>query len=1209
METGLILFAVLVSAVYLLVLPVLTLLAWSRSAGYAKDAENVRRAWRELDARLRDLQRRFDAMPASAPADTPLPVLEPAVAPEASAPFPPPVVVSPTEEAFVPPPVEAAAPVAPQPKAVLPAPNPPAAERRAPTEPGAVAQAIHRTTQAARAWLFGGNTFVRIGMLLVFLGLAFLLRYTSDYLPLELRYLGVAAAALGALAIGWRLRLKRPAFGLLMQGGAVAVMYLTVFAALKLHDQPLMSTQAGFALLVVVVLLSGMLAVVQDAMAMALAGALGGFATPVLLASGGGSHVALFSYFALLNTGILGIAWFKAWRPLNLVGFVGTFSIGMGWGARNYDPSLHFATTEPFLILFFLMFVLIGLLFARRMLLADQAAPASRDVAAWSAWWAQPGRHAQRYVDGSLLFGVPLVGFGVQTALIEHIEYGVAVSALVLGFFYLSLARAVYGAHPSRLRLLTEVFLALGMVFSSLAIPLGLDAQWTTAAWAMEGAGLYWLGDRQQRPVARGFALLLQGGAIVAFLGDVRLASGPTLLEGSALGALILGLSFLADYGVLRRRIEAPSWDARLGGLFATLGLWGVFLVAPMALSCEYAAVAWSLAGSLTVFVGLRWRIAGSLGNGLLVQLFAGGLFLARLDAEGNGVLDHVLGLAGSPWQGLIIATLIGVASLASLGIALGHARRQNNGVLETRLAWATLFGLGFVSLAVLFVLPWQSATPVWAMAGFAVMWAARRLRLRPAFWFALALEAFAGMAFLAVFRHYLDVPLPPSADVPWQTAFLSFAFWAPLVIALSAFAVAWRLHVWGTGEKDQPLGIDGGFLSLPVLLWSAFWWILAWWPTLRCFDLIGNGAPDALELTLRLSLHHFLVVMAVTALPLQWIALRWRWPRLLVLCLSLLGLTVLCALSDYEADADLLRADGWLAYGLALLACGGLLRLGGSLLRAQSDRLGHMANAWVWLGVAALEMRYLFLALGEMDSAWRWLGWVLPLAAWLLWSARKTPPRLWPAVVHPQAYRFSVTAPLLVVLLIWLFGANLVSSGSAEPLPFIPVFNPLDIALVLVLYAGFQWAGRLALQEEGVVLAWRERLPPLRGLLMAGAFLTYTCIVLRAAHHLAGVGWSLTDMQASMPVQAALSIAWALLALGLMIVGHRRVRRGVWIAGAVLVALVIAKLFFVELSHRGGVERIVSFIGVGLLLLVVGYFAPLPPSRETKGVPESSHV
>jgi len=50
------------------------------------------------------------------------------------------------------------------------------------------------------------------------------------------------------------------------------------------------------------------------------------------------------------------------------------------------------------------------------------------------------------------------------------------------------------------------------------------------------------------------------------------------------------------------------------------------------------------------------------------------------------------------------------------------------------------------------------------------------------------------------------------------------------------------------------------------------------------------------------------------------------------------------------------------------------------------------------------------------------------------------------------------------------------------------------------------------------------------------------------------------------------------------------------WISGASLLALVVVKLVLVDLSGRGTLERIVSFIGTGVLLLVVGYFAPIPP-------------
>ena len=63
---------------------------------------------------------------------------------------------------------------------------------------------IERGISAARNWLFGGNTVLRVGVVLLFFGLAFLLRYATEgmVVPIELRYAGVAAAALGLLGAG-----------------------------------------------------------------------------------------------------------------------------------------------------------------------------------------------------------------------------------------------------------------------------------------------------------------------------------------------------------------------------------------------------------------------------------------------------------------------------------------------------------------------------------------------------------------------------------------------------------------------------------------------------------------------------------------------------------------------------------------------------------------------------------------------------------------------------------------------------------------------------------------------------------------------------------------------------------------------------------------------------------------------------------------------
>ena len=57
------------------------------------------------------------------------------------------------------------------------------------------------------------------------------------------------------------------------------------------------------------------------------------------------------------------------------------------------------------------------------------------------------------------------------------------------------------------------------------------------------------------------------------------------------------------------------------------------------------------------------------------------------------------------------------------------------------------------------------------------------------------------------------------------------------------------------------------------------------------------------------------------------------------------------------------------------------------------------------------------------------------------------------------------------------------------------------------------------------------------------------------------------------------------------------------WVAGAVLLGAVVLKLLLVDLSGTGSVMRIVSFIGVGVLMLVIGYVAPLP-AREVRHAP-----
>jgi uncharacterized membrane protein len=61
-------------------------------------------------------------------------------------------------------------------------------------------------------------------------------------------------------------------------------------------------------------------------------------------------------------------------------------------------------------------------------------------------------------------------------------------------------------------------------------------------------------------------------------------------------------------------------------------------------------------------------------------------------------------------------------------------------------------------------------------------------------------------------------------------------------------------------------------------------------------------------------------------------------------------------------------------------------------------------------------------------------------------------------------------------------------------------------------------------------------------------------------------------------------------------VMGSRRGNRPLWLAGAVLMGIVLAKLLLIDRTHLGSAFGIASFIAYGLLCTVIGYFAPAPP-------------
>lgn len=397
-------------------------------------------------------------------------------------------------------------------------------------------------------WLLGGNPVVKAGVVVLFLGVSFLLNYAAEHrlVSVEYRLAGAGLLGAGLFVLGWTSRRRKRLFGLLAQGGGIGILYLTLFAAARFFGFAPME----LALLVMLVLVgaSGALAVVQDAVGLAVLASTGGFAAPILLSTGTGNHVHLFAYYALLNVGVLGVAWFRSWRPLNLLGFVCTFGIGALWGAEYYAPA-YFRTTEPFLILFFLMYSVVSVLFAR-----DSG----------------PGRPAR--LDSALVFGLPLAAFGLQVALVRDMEFGSALSSLVLGGYYLAVAR-LFPPRVQGLHILGEAHLALGVLFASLAVPLAVNASWTASTWALEGAAMVWLGLRQNRLVTRVLGLILQIAGGLSCLVALNAPLAESILAGPLLPGLLVAVGgLLSSLAAHHFRAALTSREQRVSVL---CGAWG----------------------------------------------------------------------------------------------------------------------------------------------------------------------------------------------------------------------------------------------------------------------------------------------------------------------------------------------------------------------------------------------------------------------------------------------------------------------------------------------------------------------------------------------------------------------------------------------------------------------------------------------------------
>jgi uncharacterized membrane protein len=488
-----------------------------------------------------DLQRLSKATPNTATADR----LAAQTGPEQPTTPPPPAAHSTpaSRPAFTPDTI-----TAPTPKPVFSTPSLPQHQTANRTAAGLLEDTVGPTLSD---FLLRGNPIARIGVIILFFGVAFALKFAAEqgWFPIELRLLLSTAGAFALIGLGWSLRREKPQFSLTLEGAGAGVLYITVFIAFKMYE--LLPETAAFCFFILIASSTALFAIAQDARVLALLAVIGGFLAPLLTLEIRANHVLFFSYITLLNFSIFAICLRKSWRELTFFGSLLTFILGILWEARYYTPNL-FASTEPFLLLFVLLYTAVAIIFALR-------------------------ASSKSTIDTVLTFGPPFFGTLLQYQLVANFQYGLAYSAAGFGAFYLITSYLLGRRYRLELRFLIESYFALGIALLSLTVPFALSGRATAAVWSLEALALLWSGIRQKQWITRlgGEALLIF--AALFFLSepevspDARFIWNPFFLGITLLSVTSLWQASLIQNAEANAVDENDRWFGKVASFISIL--------------------------------------------------------------------------------------------------------------------------------------------------------------------------------------------------------------------------------------------------------------------------------------------------------------------------------------------------------------------------------------------------------------------------------------------------------------------------------------------------------------------------------------------------------------------------------------------------------------------------------------------------------------
>ena len=344
----------------------------------------------------------------------------------------------------------------------------------------------------------GENLINKIGIAVTVIGVAIGAKYSIEHQLISPLMRIILGYLMGFTLLGFGFKLKKnyEKYSAVLVSGAIAIMYFITYAAFTFYG--LISQPIAFVLMVFFTAFTVIAALKYNQQVIAHIGLVGAYAVPFLLSEGSANVGILYTYMAIINIGILIIAFKRYWKSLYYSSFVLTWIIFLSWYFTGYNANDHFGLALFFISVFFATFY--SILLAYKLL------------------------QKETFDTGDILMLISnsFIFYGLGYSILDRDMTGkdlLGVFTLLNALINFVVSLIIYRNKLAD-RNLFYLVTGLVLVFITIAIPVQLNGNWVTLLWAFEAALLFWIGRTKNAPVYEMLSCILMFLAFFSIVND-----------------------------------------------------------------------------------------------------------------------------------------------------------------------------------------------------------------------------------------------------------------------------------------------------------------------------------------------------------------------------------------------------------------------------------------------------------------------------------------------------------------------------------------------------------------------------------------------------------------------------------------------------------------------------------------------------------------